>query len=69
MENLLLDRDQNLKIADFGLCNMMRDGVSLHTSCGSMEYAAPEILEHQPYDGTKVDSWSAGVILYAMLYG
>ena len=69
MENLLLDREQNLKIADFGLCNMMEDGASLKTSCGSPDYAAPEILEHLPYDGTKVDAWSAGVILYTMLYG
>ena len=58
-----------LKIADFGLCNMMQDGSSLLTSCGSPDYAAPEIIEHMAYDGTKVDAWSCGVILYTMLYG
>ena len=69
LENLLFDEYQNLKIADFGLCNMMQDGSSLLTSCGSPDYAAPEIIEHMAYDGTKVDAWSCGVILYAMLYG
>lgn len=69
LENLLLDDHSNIKIADFGLCARMKDGVSLQTSCGSPDYAAPEIIEHQPYDGTKVDAWSAGVILYIMLYG
>ena len=69
LENLLFDEQENLKVADFGLCNMMQDGASLETSCGSPDYAAPEIIEHLAYDGTKVDAWSCGVILYTMLYG
>jgi len=59
----------NLKIADFGLSNMVRDGLSLRTSCGSHNYAAPEIIAAAPYDGQQIDMWSCGVILYAMLSG
>ena len=44
-ENLLLDSYHNVKIADFGLSNIMRDGHFLKTSCGSPNYAAPEVLE------------------------
>lgn len=42
-ENLLLDSKSNVKIADFGLSNIMRDGHFLKTSCGSPNYAAPEV--------------------------
>ena len=43
-ENLLLDAQLNVKIADFGLSNMMKDGEFLRTSCGSPNYAAPEVI-------------------------
>lgn len=68
-ENLLLDADNNVKIADFGLSNIMRDGAFLHTSCGSPNYAAPEVISGQLYAGPEVDVWSCGVILYALLCG
>ena len=42
-ENLLLDQNLCVKIADFGLSNMMMDGEFLRTSCGSPNYAAPEV--------------------------
>jgi 5'-AMP-activated protein kinase catalytic alpha subunit len=45
LENILLDEDYNVKIADFGLSNLMRDGIFLYTSCGSPNYAAPELIE------------------------
>jgi len=68
-ENLLLDSHNNVKIADFGLSNMMHDGEFLKTSCGSPNYAAPEVIKGNLYAGPEVDVWSAGVILYALLCG
>merc|ERR1711871_1705974 len=68
-ENLLLDADKNIKIADFGLSNMMCDGDFLRTSCGSPNYAAPEVISGHLYAGPEVDVWSCGVILYALLCG
>jgi len=68
-ENLLLDANDNIKIADFGLSNLMRDGDFLRTSCGSPNYAAPEVISGHLYAGPEVDVWSCGVILYALLCG
>eukprot|EP00232_Nephroselmis_pyriformis_P004979 CAMPEP_0182903420 /NCGR_PEP_ID=MMETSP0034_2-20130328/31260_1 /TAXON_ID=156128 /ORGANISM="Nephroselmis pyriformis, Strain CCMP717" /LENGTH=515 /DNA_ID=CAMNT_0025038291 /DNA_START=214 /DNA_END=1761 /DNA_ORIENTATION=+ len=68
-ENLLLDSRNNVKIADFGLSNVMRDGHFLKTSCGSPNYAAPEVISGKLYAGPEVDVWSCGVILYALLCG
>ncbi|XP_052179961.1 SNF1-related protein kinase catalytic subunit alpha KIN10-like isoform X2 [Diospyros lotus] len=68
-ENLLVDARGNVKIADFGLSNVMRDGHFLKTSCGSPNYAAPEVVSGNLYAGPEVDVWSCGVILYALLCG
>jgi 5'-AMP-activated protein kinase catalytic alpha subunit len=68
-ENLLLDRDNNLKVADFGFSNILLDGEFLRTSCGSPNYAAPEVITASLYAGPEVDVWSCGVILYALLCG
>ena len=68
-ENLLLDERNNVKIADFGLSNIMTDGDFLRTSCGSPNYAAPEVISGKLYAGPEVDVWSCGVILYALLCG
>ncbi|XP_061945815.1 SNF1-related protein kinase catalytic subunit alpha KIN10-like isoform X2 [Populus nigra] len=68
-ENLLLDSKHNVKIADFGLSNIMQDGHFLKTNCGSYNYAAPEVLARKLYVGPEVDIWSCGVILYALLCG
>jgi len=68
-ENLLLDSKNNVKIADFGLSNIMTDGNFLKTSCGSPNYAAPEVISGMLYAGPEVDVWSSGVILYVLLCG
>jgi carbon catabolite-derepressing protein kinase len=68
-ENLLLDDELNVKIADFGLSNIMTDGNFLKTSCGSPNYAAPEVIGGKLYAGPEVDVWSCGVILYVLLVG
>ncbi|KAJ2080109.1 hypothetical protein H4R24_003314 [Coemansia sp. RSA 988] len=72
LENLLLDRNRNIKITDFGFANQFRGPGDdlMSTSCGSPCYAAPElVVSDGPYVGTAVDIWSCGVILYAMLAG
>eukprot|EP01114_Cavostelium_apophysatum_P020120 TRINITY_DN6652_c0_g1_i1.p1 TRINITY_DN6652_c0_g1~~TRINITY_DN6652_c0_g1_i1.p1 ORF type:complete len:527 (+),score=127.40 TRINITY_DN6652_c0_g1_i1:65-1645(+) len=67
-ENLLIDKkNQRVKIADFGLSTMMHDGDFLKTSCGSPNYAAPEVISGKLYAGPEVDVWSCGVILYTLL--
>jgi len=67
-ENLLIDvKNQSVKIADFGLSTMMHDGDFLKTSCGSPNYAAPEVISGKLYAGPEVDVWSCGVILYTLL--
>jgi carbon catabolite-derepressing protein kinase len=68
-ENVLLDNDLNVKITDFGLSSEIIDGTFLQTSCGSPNYAAPEVIKGGMYTGPEIDVWSAGVILYVMLCG
>lgn len=68
-ENLLLDKDLNVKIADFGMASLQVAGKMLETSCGSPHYASPEIIKGIKYDGPTADVWSCGVILYALLTG
>uniref|UniRef100_UPI0037E7DA2D NUAK family SNF1-like kinase 1 n=1 Tax=Semicossyphus pulcher TaxID=241346 RepID=UPI0037E7DA2D len=68
LENILLDQDLNVKLADFGLSNHFQRGHLLQTYCGSPLYAAPEIVKGLPYQGPEVDCWALGVLLYALVY-
>ena len=67
-ENLLLTEKNKLKIIDFGLSNYFK-GSLLETPCGSPCYASPEMVMGNKYDGFRIDIWSSGIILYAMLCG
>ncbi|KAM7463214.1 hypothetical protein LguiA_031335 [Lonicera macranthoides] len=72
LENVLVDAKGNIKISDFGLSALpqhFRDDGLLHTTCGSPNYVAPEILSNRGYDGATSDTWSCGVILYVILTG
>ena len=71
-ENLLLDKENNLKITDFGFAKKIVKSKSgglanSETYCGSYAYAAPEILKGLPYDPCLAEIWSMGVVLYTMV--
>jgi len=69
LENLLLDKDGHIKIADFGLCKEdIQWGKTTKTFCGTPEYLAPEVLEDNDY-GRAVDWWGVGVVMYEMVVG
>ena len=68
-DNILIDDTENIKLADFGLCNFVspQEGL-LKTNCGTPTHVSPEVIKGQPY-GPQTDLWSLGVILYNMLTG
>merc|ERR1712142_646680 len=69
LDNVLLDQEGHVKLADFGLCKEgIRGDRVTYTFCGTPEYTAPEILLDLPY-GKSVDWWSFGVVLYQLMDG
>lgn len=70
MENILLDKHENVKLCDFGFTREYEGKASyLQTFCGTICYSAPEMLKGEKYAGEKVDVWGLGIILYALLAG
>lgn len=70
LENILLDKNENVKLCDFGFTREYEGKTSyLQTFCGTVCYSAPEMLRGERYAGEKVDVWSLGIILYALLAG
>lgn len=68
LENILIDENMNLKIADFGFA-CYKNIYNLQSYRGTMTYMAPEIKEGKKYDGTQVDIFSLGVILFVLVVG
>lgn len=70
LENILLDKNENVKLCDFGFTRDYEGKMSyLQTFCGTVCYSAPEMLKGEKYAGEKVDVWSLGIILFALLTG
>ncbi|GLB42692.1 putative non-specific serine threonine protein kinase [Lyophyllum shimeji] len=69
IENILISQTGNIKIIDFGLSNLYDPNSRLSTFCGSLYFAAPELLNAKIYTGPEVDVWSFGVVLYVLVCG
>ena len=68
LDNILLDGVGNVKIGDFGVSKQIQPNSMMFEQCGTPAYIAPEILRNKGYS-LNIDLWSAGVVLFAMLYG
>lgn len=69
IENIMISTSGEIKLIDFGLSNLFDRRKQLHTFCGSLYFAAPELLKASPYTGPEVDVWSFGVVLYVLVCG
>ena len=69
IENILISKTGNIKIIDFGLSNLFSPHSQLNTFCGSLYFAAPELLNAKAYTGPEVDVWSFGIVLYVLVCG
>ena len=69
LENVLFDKNKEVKLIDFGFSTVSPNGKKLRVFCGTPSYMAPEIVRRTEYEGKPVDMWGLGVLLYALLCG
>ncbi|ODV73040.1 KIN1/KIN2 family serine/threonine-protein kinase [Cyberlindnera jadinii NRRL Y-1542] len=69
IENIMISKSGDIKLIDFGLSNMYSNDSLLKTYCGSLYFAAPELLSAHPYIGPEIDVWSFGIVLYVLVCG
>lgn len=69
IENILITKSGTVKIIDFGLSNFFTPKNTLNTFCGSLQFAAPELLRGIEYEGPEIDIWSLGIVLFVMVNG
>ena len=72
-ENILIDHNNKIKVSDFGLSSLYKDPSNLsnllQSTCGTLHYLAPEVIQNTGYDGHKADIWSIAVILFVSCSG
>ena len=69
LENVLLSKNGSAKLADFGFAKSCEIVAESDEFCGTLPYAAPEVIQGMEYNSMKADMWSMGVMLYVMLFG
>ncbi|GAB1606073.1 testis-specific serine/threonine-protein kinase 2-like [Argonauta hians] len=67
-ENILLNRENEVKVSDFGFAREIKEGQLSSTFCGSMAYSCPEILQKKPYYPMAADAWALGIVLFKMIF-
>ncbi|KAG0227340.1 hypothetical protein B0O80DRAFT_501901 [Mortierella sp. GBAus27b] len=67
-ENVILDQKGKIQLIDFGSSAYLREGKKFDTFCGTLDYAAPEVLTGKKYEGRKQDIWALGILLYTLIY-
>ena len=67
-ENIIIDENLNLKIVDFGLSAIFGSKMTAKTSCGTLNYFAPEMIYKEEYNAPAVDVWGVGIMTYACIY-
>ncbi|KAG0351173.1 hypothetical protein BGZ54_003386, partial [Gamsiella multidivaricata] len=67
-ENVILDQKGRIQLIDFGSSAYLKEGRKFDTFCGTLDYAAPEVLTGKKYEGRKQDIWALGILLYTLIY-